>query len=343
MDATRRHRWPDLTGRQVNLLLAGLLVGLVTTGLISWGVGTGWSQLWVSAHAALGLALVLSLPRKTATSVRTGLRRRRPSRWLSVAMGATVLVAIGLGMAHSTGLWHGVGEWSALWTHFLVGFSLIPLLLWHIGSRPVPPRRTDLDRRFVLGAGARLAGGAALLGGLEAATRLAGPGRRRFTGSREVGSLDPDAMPTVVWIDDRTPDLDREAWPLRIGGETVDVASLAGRTTTVEADLDCTGGWWSRQRWDAVALADLLDPAELAAARSVAVGSATGYRRLFPAAEASRVWLAVGYDGRPLRPGHGAPVRIVAPGRRGPWWVKWVTEVELSDRPWWLQLPFPAT
>ena len=83
-------------------------------------------------------------------------------------------------------------------------------------------------------------------------------------------------MPTVSWIDDRTPALDREAWPLRIGGVGVDVATLAGRTVAVEADLDCTGGWWSRQRWDAVALADLFDPDDLAAARSIAVGSATG-------------------------------------------------------------------
>jgi hypothetical protein len=39
--------------------------------------------------------------------------------------------------------------------------------------------------------------------------------------------------------------------------------------------------------------------------------------------------------------GHGAPVRLLAPGRRGPWWVKWVRSVDLVDRPWWLQLPFP--
>ena len=90
-------------------------------------------------------------------------------------------------------------------------------------------------------------------------------------------------------------------------------------------------------------LADLFDPDDLAGAASIIVTSATGYRRLFPVADAARTWVAVGYDGRPLRRGHGAPIRIVAPGRRGPWWVKWVTGIELTDRPWWLQLPFPAT
>jgi DMSO/TMAO reductase YedYZ molybdopterin-dependent catalytic subunit len=34
-------------------------------------------------------------------------------------------------------------------------------------------------------------------------------------------------------------------------------------------------------------------------------------------------------------------VRLVAPGRRGFWWVKWVTRVEVVDAPWWLQSPFP--
>lgn len=348
MEVAAPRRWGAgkrrrLNGRQINLLLAGLLVALVVTGLVSWGVGTGWSQFWVSCHAVLGLALVLSLPRKTTTSVTTGMRRGRPSRWLSVVMGVAVVATVALGLAHSTGLWHGVGEWSALWTHFLLAFALIPLLLWHYGSRPAPPRRADLDRRFVLGTGARLAGGALTLGALEAVTRLAGPGQRRFTGSREVGSFDPDAMPVVSWFDDTIPDLDREAWPLRIGGVEVDVATLAARATGIEADLDCTGGWWSRQRWDALALADLFDPAELDSARSILVTSATGYRRLFPVADAATTLVALGYDGRPLRAGHGAPIRVVAPGRRGPWWVKWVTEIELSNRPWWVQLPFPAT
>ncbi|HWM23064.1 MAG TPA: molybdopterin-dependent oxidoreductase, partial [Ilumatobacteraceae bacterium] len=73
------------------------------------------------------------------------------------------------------------------------------------------------------------------------------------------------------------------------------------------------------------------------------ITSATGYSRLLPAGDADHLYLAVGYGGRELRRGHGAPVRLIAPGRRGPWWVKWVTEVELDDRPWWLQLPFPPT
>jgi DMSO/TMAO reductase YedYZ molybdopterin-dependent catalytic subunit len=51
--------------------------------------------------------------------------------------------------------------------------------------------------------------------------------------------------------------------------------------------------------------------------------------------------LATHLDGVPLDPGNGAPVRLVAAGRRGFWWVKWVTSVRPSPRPAWWQPPFP--
>ena len=76
-------------------------------------------------------------------------------------------------------------------------------------------------------------------------------------------------------------------------------------------------------------------------APTLEVTSLTGYSRLFPARDAENLFLAVGYDGEPLRRGHGAPVRLVAPGRRGFWWVKWVSSVKPVNRRWWLQLPFP--
>jgi DMSO/TMAO reductase YedYZ molybdopterin-dependent catalytic subunit len=146
-------------------------------------------------------------------------------------------------------------------------------------------------------------------------------------------------MPTVSWINDEAPpSVDASAWHLDVLGDTVDVVGLSARARPVTAALDCTGGWWSTQAWDAVPLRDLIAGQS---ARSVTVIASTGYSRLFPFSAVDDLYLAVGYGGEPLRRGHGAPLRLVAPGRRGPWWIKWVTSTQLDDRPSWLQTPFP--
>jgi len=74
---------------------------------------------------------------------------------------------------------------------------------------------------------------------------------------------------------------------------------------------------------------------------SIEVVSTAGYRRRFPAHEAGTLLLATHASGRPLSRGHGGPARIVAPGRRGFWWVKWVASIDVVDEPWWSQPPFP--
>jgi hypothetical protein len=323
-------------------MLAGAVAVLVATGLLSWAMGTGWSRPVTAVHGIAGLSLLVLAPLKIRGSVRPGLRRRRPDRWLSVLLGVMVVVTVALGLLHASGLWYGVGQWSALWTHVLVAVLSLPLVLWHVSARPTRPRRTDLDRRTLLGGAVVVGVAGVVYAAMEGVVRVAGlaGGERRFTGSHEVGSFDPVRMPTVQWFDDSAPDTPVDEWELTVAGQPVTLASLRAAARPIEADLDCTGGWWSRQAWDGVALADLLpDPG----APSIEVRSATGYSRLLPAGDAADLYLAVGYNGEPLRRGHGAPVRLVAPGRRGPWWVKWVTAVEPSDRPWWLQFPFPIT
>jgi hypothetical protein len=338
-----RRRRPRLTARQIDVALEATVAGAIATGLVSWMVGDGWNGWATLAHGVMGLSLVLLVPAKVRGSVRTGFRRGRPSRWLSAAFGVLVLATAGLGIAHATGVWYGVGQWSALWTHELLGFLVIPVFVWHIGSRPARPTPRDLDRRAVLGLAA-VAGGALALHvvqrPLSGLVGLAGDGRRH-TGSHEVASHDPGHMPTVIWFDDSRPaDTDAATWDLRIEGTPVAIASLWNRARPVTATLDCTGGWYSEQAWDAVPLSALVgDPA----GRSVRVRSATGYGRLFPRGALDDLYLAVGYGGRPLRPGHGAPVRLLVPGRRGPEWVKWVAEIAGDDRPSWLQPPLPLT
>ncbi len=331
-----------LRAHQVNTLLGVAVLGVIATGLLSWAVGTGWSRWFTVAHGVLAMFVLVLVPAKMSTSVRTGMRRRRATRWVSVLLGVLLLVVAGLGIVHSTGVWHGHGYWSALWSHFLLAFLVLPIVLWHVLSRPARPRRVDLDRRLLIGTGARLAIAAGVLATVEGVVRVTslGGGDRRFTGSYDIGSFDPDAMPTVSWIDDSAPDLDPDDWPLHVDGEAVSLASIRPLARPLDATLDCTGGWYSTQHWDAVPIAELLGATS---ARSFVVTSATGYRRVFSMSDSRNVHVAVGYDGRPLRRGHGAPIRLIAPGRRGPWWVKWVTSIDTTDRPSWLQLPFPAT
>jgi DMSO/TMAO reductase YedYZ molybdopterin-dependent catalytic subunit len=141
------------------------------------------------------------------------------------------------------------------------------------------------------------------------------------------------------------PSVDPGSWRLEVASagrvRAWTYEEVAGFDDRVRATLDCTGGWYAEQVWEGAWLWRLLP--EVGEARSVRIVSVTGYPRRFPAADLSRLLLATRVGGRPLDPGHGFPARLVAPGRRGFWWVKWVDRVEASPVPWWWQWPFPVT
>lgn len=330
---------PRLSSPQVNLLLAISLTATLVTGIVSWGIGTEAVRLWTVLHTIFGFMTLLLAPAKTRTSVRTGMRRKKDTRWISVSFGVLVIAAIVFGFIHSSGLWFGVGVASSLWIHLTAGFLSIPLLIWHIRARPVNVKRISLDRRMVVRGGLTAGVASIMVGASEVAfDALETPGAdRRFTGSHEIASGDPSQMPVVSWYNDRSPGRAQGTWPLSIGGQLQDLDALTERSRPLDAVLDCTGGWWSEQSWDVVPVSDLLD----STARSFEVTSDTGYSRIYPMSEAANLYVGVGYGGEPLRLGHGAPVRLVAPGRRGPWWVKWVVSIEPTDRPSWAQFPFP--
>jgi DMSO/TMAO reductase YedYZ molybdopterin-dependent catalytic subunit len=348
---------PWVTGRggarRTNLGLLVVLVVALASGGLAFAAGTGWGRPVLVAHGLAGLAVLVLAPWKSLV-VRRGLARRPgPGRWASVAFGVLVLVAVAAGLVHATGGLARLGSVSAMQVHVGAALAAVPLLVWHTAARGgARARRADLSRRALLRAGAVAGGAGLLLLAVEGATRLVGlpGGRRRFTGSLPLAGgdpADPGRIPVTQWLDDRVQVLDPAAWRLRVtaGGATREwtYAELAGFADRVEAVLDCTGGWYARAAWEGVRLDRLLPSAAATGAGSLVVTSATGYRRRLPLAEAGRLLLATRLAGRSLAAGHGFPARLVAPGRRGFWWVKWVVSVEAEPAPWWRQPPFPLT
>jgi DMSO/TMAO reductase YedYZ molybdopterin-dependent catalytic subunit len=146
-------------------------------------------------------------------------------------------------------------------------------------------------------------------------------------------------------LDDRVPSIDVERWRLTVvdgtGPRELGLAELARQEQTVRAVLDCTSGWYAEHDWTGVPVSSLITARP--GTRSLSVHSVTGYWVRFPVQDLGTLLLATRAAGQALRRGHGYPVRLVAPGRRGFWWVKWVDRIELSTTPAWWQPPFPLT
>jgi DMSO/TMAO reductase YedYZ molybdopterin-dependent catalytic subunit len=158
---------------------------------------------------------------------------------------------------------------------------------------------------------------------------------RRFTGSYDAGSFNGNAFPSTSWVSDRPRP---RAGRLAVGGHVrrplVLSAEELARGDELTATLDCTGGFSSTQHWRGVRLGRLLDEAgATAGARHVRVISRTGYRWSFGLDEARGLLLATHVGDEPLSHGHGAPCRLVAPGRRGFQWIKWVERIEVHADP----------
>ena len=330
-----------VAGRRTNLGLLVLLPLAVVTGFATFLVGSGPVWLVVGLHLAVGFAILLLLPWKSVIA-RRGLRRRRPGRAASVLLAILVVLALLTGIAHSTGVLTSIGGYGVLLVHVGLGLAALVPAVMHVRDRRIRPRRTDVSRRTVLRGGLLGVGAVGAVAAVERATSLLSlPGAgRRETGSYEVSSGNPAGVPATIWLFDSVPTLDRSTWSVRVaaGGRerSFAAAELAAAGDSVTAILDCTGGWWTRQTWTGMRVARMLPPG---AAGTVTVISATGYRRRLPLTD--DLLLAVSVGGAPLMPGHGAPARLVVPGRRGYHWVKWVERIEHDDGVWWLQPPLP--
>jgi len=330
--------------RWTNLALFVLLGLAFVTGWLAF-FSTTASRGSLIVHAASGYAIIALTPWKSVIASRA-IQRRRPGWWASLLLTILVLVSVLSGILHSTGLLISAGAITAMEVHVGAALVAVPFAIWHIIARRIPMRAVDLSRRSVLRAGALVAGAGLTYAAGEATVRvfrLSGS-ERRFTGSYEFGSLEPAQLPATQWMFDAVPQIDPRTWRLAVHTGTVTrqwtYEELLAFDDRVRATLDCTGGFFSTQDWSGVWLSRLI--ADETAAASLHIRSATGYDRRFAIANAGRLLLATRLGGMALDAGHGFPVRLVAPDRRGYWWVKWVTEIRIDELPAWWQFPFPV-
>jgi sulfane dehydrogenase subunit SoxC len=162
------------------------------------------------------------------------------------------------------------------------------------------------------------------------------------------------------------PEVDEASWRVRVRGErelSLGLAELKERPRVeLSVTMECAGNgrarldprpvsqpWLSEAigtaRWAGTPLRPVLEEAGVAEGavevlftgldRGIEGGEEQSFRRALPLEEALReeVFLAYEMNGAPLPPQHGHPLRLVVPGWYGMTNVKWLTEVELLDRP----------
>jgi len=341
-----RHPWVN------TILLLLVPMALITgyLGLTNGHAGRAWI-LWLHAIAAYA---ILAVAVWKVAVVRRSLQRKplgSPSRPAFLVMGYATAFALLSGVA-----WAWLGsvdiQGTSLMTLHAAAAAVVGLLFcWHIyESRAVFRVHRARDRRAFLRLAVAGASGVAMWqGGLLAMRLLQLPGtNRRFTGSYETGSFTGN-FPGVIWLADDPEPQAQSDLRLRVHGHVANPLELSYPdlsnlpASTMSETIDCTGGWYSEQRWTGVAISELLDRTRpLSGAHSVTVTSVTGYNRRFSMAEARSALLALRVAGQLLTDEHGYPVRLVVPGHRGFDWVKWVTQITVNEAGDEWQSPLPV-
>jgi len=100
--------------RRTNL---GVLIALLLafgSGVGAVATGSAAGRWVVAGHGMAGIVLVLLIPWKRKV-IGYGLRGRRATRWLSLALAVLVLVVLASGLAHGTGWLRSAGGMETQW------------------------------------------------------------------------------------------------------------------------------------------------------------------------------------------------------------------------------------
>jgi hypothetical protein len=330
----------SMSSSALDRLLAALLVLQLASGLLSLRAGTEEAAPLFWLHGLIGGALLVASAEKLRRTVGPAWRRRRRGR-LALGTLLTLLVAAALvgGFAWvASGRILSIGPWTVLTLHVWAALAIVPVVLLHLVPRRwrllrVPAAGPRISRRTFLGIGMVGALGAFAWGAANVVDRVQG-GVRRFTGSRWLP--DGGIPPVTTFYGEGTPAIEPAAWRLVVTGRvsrplslTIAELRVMGATERTEV-LDCTSGWAIRTTWRGVPLRAVLDAAGATDPRRVAVVSVTGWMVRLAADELDDAILATHVAGEPLPAGNGAPLRLVAPRRRGLDWIKWVERIEVA-------------
>jgi hypothetical protein len=237
-------------------------------------------------------------------------------------------------------VWFGPFAYSAIGWHWGIALGLAPLFVLHVWRRWPRPKSVDfIGRRQAMKLMGLGAAAVATWGISEAVAKsMEGTGaERRFTGSREQGSFTGLEYPVTSAAGQGKERLDPGTWTLTLKDKVHeplilhynDILALSNSKLT--ATIDCTGGWYSTQIWRGVRLIDLLPQVSIPEERyRIILKDVSGFTADIPATEVSQVLLATYVGGQALNHWHGYPLRAVVPSRRGGYWVKWLTEIEIG-------------
>ncbi|MFC1944438.1 molybdopterin-dependent oxidoreductase [Chloroflexota bacterium] len=98
--------------------------------------------------------------------------------------------------------------------------------------------------------------------------------------------------------------------------------------------LDCVEGWSATILWEGVLVGDLIEQAQLSADAKVVIFHAyDGYTTSLPLEYVldNDILMAYKMNDALLPPERGAPFQLIAESKWGYKWIKWITEIELSD------------
>lgn len=342
-----------MSGSNLRFINALILIWFCVLGLTGlYGLVSPFPSSLFEIHRIAGWAIIVLIPWKAVISLRS-LRRGITHRFdrsvmivisVSLAIATLTILILALIWTWQIGpyyVWIGPFAYSGIGWHWGIAVGLAPLFLLHVWRRWPHPKKEDfIGRRQAL----KLMGlGFAAVAGWGVARILATSvegtsSNRRFTGSRESGSFTGLDFPITNEADQGKLRLDPSTWRLTLHGLVKNPFLLSYRdvlalsTSEMTATIDCTGGWYSEQTWRGAYLIELLDQSEILVERyRIILRDVSGFTARFTSAEISGILLATHVGNQALNHWHGYPLRAVVPSRRGGYWVKWLTEIEITS------------